>query len=187
MDSVNGLSRITLVLHWLVAIPMIGMLALGLYMTNLELFDYYDLHKSLGILLGGVIVLRVIWRLRQGWLPPVANYAKSEMLLARYTHWTLIISTLLMPVSGMIMSGASGHGFDVFGLELVRENPDPTHPDKVIAFNEFWSGFGETRHEYAGYILILAIVLHILGALKHQFIYKDAILRRMLGQNTKLK
>jgi cytochrome b561 len=183
MDTKNHLSPITIGLHWVIAITIVGLIGLGLFMTNLELYDYYDTHKSIGILISIVIVLRVIWRIKQGWPEPVSEYEKHEVIMAKIVHWILIISTVLMPVSGMLYSGASGHGFGVFGFEILRENPDPIKPGEVIPLSEFWSNVGQTCHDYIGYLLILAIVLHVVGALKHHLIDKDLTLLRMLGKN----
>jgi cytochrome b561 len=97
----------------------------------------------------------------EGWPLPVSNYAKHEVVLAKIVHWLLIVSTVLMPISGMVHSGASGHGFGIFGFEIVHANPNPADPEKVIPLNEFWSVFGQTAHEYIGYVLIFAIVLHV--------------------------
>ncbi|MFA5985120.1 MAG: cytochrome b [Methylococcaceae bacterium] len=186
MDTVNRLSWVTIVLHWLVAIPMIGLISLGLLMVNLELFDYYGLHKSIGVMLAAVILLRVAWRIRQGWPTPVASYPKAQALLAKAVHWSLIISTVLMPLSGMLFSGASGHGFGVFGLSLVSENLDAAKPGAVIPLSKFWSTVGQTVHEYMGYLLILAIIVHIAGVIKHHYFDKDTTLLRMLGRHKML-
>ncbi|AEG01443.1 cytochrome b [Methylomonas methanica] len=182
MDTKNSLSWLTLFLHWIIAFTIIGLIGLGLVMTNFEQYHYYDIHKSIGIILIGFILLRVLWRIKQGWPVPVSKYDKREMLMAKIVHWVLIVSTVLMPITGMLFSGASGHGFGIFGLEILHENTDPADPENVIPLNRFLGGFGEVSHEYLGYLLILAIVLHIAGALKHHLIYKDPTLLRMLGK-----
>ena len=181
MDTANRLGHITILLHWQIAITIIGLIALGLYMTNFELYDYYDMHKSIGIILSSIIVVRVVWRIKQGWPVPVSNNGKIELFLAKILHWVLMLSTVLMPITGMISSGATGHGFGIFGLAILKENIDPFNPEKTISLSQFWGGIGEIAHEYLGYILILAIVIHIAGALKHHLIYKDSTLLRMLG------
>ena len=86
-----------------------------------------------------------------------------------------------MPVFGFLMSAMGGHGVDLFGLELVACNPDPTNPREVIALNSTIAGIMHTMHFLAGYTLIGAVVLHIAGAFKHHIIDKDNTLRRMLG------
>ena len=181
MDTANRLDHITILLHWLIAITIIGLIALGLYMTHFELYDYYDMHKSIGIILSGIILVRVVWRIKQGWPVPASNNGKNELFLAKITHWLLITSSVLMPITGMISSGATGHGFGIFRLAMLKENIDPFNPEKTIPLSQFWGEVGEIAHEYMGYILILAIVIHIAGALNHHLIYKDSTLLRMLG------
>jgi len=182
MDTKNSLSWLTLVLHWIIAFTIIGLIGLGLCMTNFELYDYYDTHKSIGIILVSFIALRVVWRIKQGWPVPISNYDKREMLLSKIVHWILIVSTVLMPITGMIFSGATGHGFGIFGFAILHENINPSNSEETIPLSQFWGYFGEISHEYLGYLLILAIVLHIAGALKHHLIYKDLTLLRMLGK-----
>jgi len=180
-DTQSKLSTNTLVLHWVVGIMMIGLLASGIYMEENELFSFYPWHKSFGVLIATFVVLRVIWRIKNGWPSPVRNYTNIEKLLSKIVHYILIIGTVLMPVSGFIMSSMGGHGVDFFGMELIARNPDPANPQEVIALNGTFAGMGHSIHKFAGITIIVAVILHIAGALKHHIIDKDATLRRMLG------
>lgn len=94
----------------------------------------------------------------------------------------LIIGTVMMPISGMLMSGAGGHGLSIFGLELLAINPDEWNPGKVIPLSKSLASLGNTLHGLGGKIMIFSITLHIIGTLKHHFIDKDSILHRMLGK-----
>lgn len=181
-DSKQKLSPMTLSLHWLVAIVFMILIVVGVYMEENEVFFLYPIHKSIGMLLFGVILIRVVWRIKNGWLQPVSQYKKIEQIGAKTIHWLLIIGTIMMPISGMLMSGAGGHGLHIFGLELLASNPDELHLGKVIAFNKPLAGLGHTLHELGGKIMIFSITLHIIGALKHHFMDKDSTLRRMLGK-----
>ncbi|OAD20956.1 cytochrome b561, partial [Candidatus Thiomargarita nelsonii] len=93
----------------------------------------------------------------------------------------LIIGTVLIPISGFMMSAMGGHGVDLFGLELVAHNANPMNPPEVIPLNASLAQIGHTLHYWAGYILIAAVVLHVIGAFKHHIIDKDGTLQRMLG------
>ena len=181
VDTHSKLSTNTLVLHWLVGIMMIGLLATGIYMEENGVFALYPWHKSFGVLIATFVVLRVIWRVKNGWLSPVSDYTKIETLLSRLVHYVLIIGTVLMPVSGFIMSAMGGHGVDFFGMELFARNPDPADPKEVIALNGTLAGMGHNIHEYAGIAILVGAFLHVVGALKHHIIDKDGTLRRMLG------
>lgn len=172
----------TLLLHWSVAVIMIAMITVGLYMSNTDAYALYPIHKSIGILALVLIALRVIWRIKDGWLPPVRALKKIEYGMARTVHWLLLIATLLMPLSGMLMSGAGGRGLAVFGFELMATNPDPANTGKVIALNPFLASTAHEVHELVGFALIGLIALHIFAALKHHFFDKDRTLLRMFGK-----
>lgn len=183
MDTKENLSLATRSLHWIIAIGFIALTAVGIYMANAEDGSLYPLHKSVGIILFVIILLRVVWRVKQGWPAPMGEYQKIEQVLAKITHWALILGSVAMPITGMGYSGFSGHGFGIFGLTLLQSNPDPDNFDDVIPYNELLSTISEQAHEIIGYTLAIFIVLHILGALKHHFLDKDRTLLRMLGKS----
>ena len=178
-QSKKDLGLVSIVLHWIVALGVITLALIGLYMTSNEAWFLYPYHKSFGLILFPIIVIRVLWRLKQGWPVAVSRYSSVEHNLAKITHWLLLILILLMPLTGMIYSGASGHGFGIFGLELFPHQY--TEAGEPIPYRESWRDFGQAAHRYLGNCLIALIVLHIAGALKHHFIDKDSTLKRMLG------
>ena len=189
-------TKIAIILHWLIAFGILGMFAFGWYMTGLprespeqmsyDLFDwgiytweltkessprafYFNLHKSIGITLLGLIVIRILWRITHN--PPalLTSYKAWERKLSTSAHHLLYLLMVLVPLSGLIMSVAGKYGVKWFGLDFIAgiENK----PIREI--------FHET-HEIAGLIFLAIIVLHILGALKHKFIDKDETMQRML-------
>lgn len=176
------LSKLTVRLHWLVAAAMIGLFALGQVMSHNELLELYPLHKGLGILVLLLVLPRVLLRLKEGWPAPVAAAPPAQERLAKVVHWALLIATVAMPVSGIMMSGAGGHGLAIFGLELLSANPDPASPGEVIPFNATLAGIGYFGHQIGSKLLLLALVLHVAGAVKHHLVDKDATLTRMLGR-----
>jgi len=92
----------------------------------------------------------------------------------------LILSTLAMPLSGVIMSVADGRGLYVFGLKLLAANRDAA--GKIIALSESLEHLMHTVHAVTANLLIAAIALHIGAALWHHFKLKDDTLRRMLAR-----
>lgn len=181
LDTHNKLSSNTLILHWIVGIMMIGLIATGIYMEENEVFALYPWHKSIGVLIVIFVLPRVFWRIKNGWLSPVSDYTNIEKTLSKLVHYLLIIGTVLMPISGFIMSAAGGHGVEFFGVELVARNPDPVNPKEVIAHNGAVAGFAHSMHKIAGIAILFAVILHVVGALKHHIADKDGTLRRMLG------
>lgn len=181
-DTRTQLSCTTVLLHWIVAIGVMGMLTIGVYMVKNEAYAFYPWHKSFGQVIFVFAVAQVAWRFKNGWPEPVREYLRIEQLLARTVHYALLMGVLLMPVFGFLMSVFGGNGVDFFGLELVARNLDPVNPDKTIPINGSIAGLTNTAHWVVGYLLIAAIALHIAGALKHHVIDKDGTLRRMLGK-----
>ncbi len=180
-DTHNKLSPSSVKLHWLVAIMMIALLSTGLIMEKLEWYAMYPWHKSFGVLIMVFVIWRVVWRIKNGWPSHAGDYTQIEKTLAKIVHWLLIIGTVMMPISGFMMSAMGGHGVALFGLELVARNPDPSNPAEVIVLNGSLAQAGHVMHGLGGNILIVAVVLHIVGALKHHIMDKDGTLRRMLG------
>ncbi|MBR9793130.1 MAG: cytochrome b [Gammaproteobacteria bacterium] len=181
-DTRQQFSKITITLHWTVALLMIGLLAVGIYMTENKDYSLYGLHKSFGVIVLVLALGRVYWRMKNGWPLAAGNYKAWEHTLAHAVHWILILGTLIMPVSGVILSSMGGHNIPLFGFDLIPANYDPANPQDVIPRNPELGEVAEEVHEIVGYLLIACIVLHIAGALKHHIIDKDGTLMRMKGK-----
>ncbi len=181
-DTKSQLSNLTIALHWVVGLSIIVLIIVGIYMSENEVFELYPIHKSIGVLIFFVIVVRVYWRFVNGWLQPVRDYKAIEHTLAKIVHWALIIATVVMPISGFIMSGAGGYGVSVFGLEIIAAQFDPVAKE-AIPHNAALAGFMHETHGLVGWIMVITIVLHIAGAVKHHMVDKDNTLKRMLGKN----
>jgi cytochrome b561 len=181
-DTKTKLSGLTVALHWIVGLAFIAIIAVGFYMTNTKTFALYPLHKSFGILLLFFIVARVIWRMMNGWPVPLKDDNPMELLVGKVIHWVLILGTLIMPISGMVMSYFEGRGAYMFGLEILASNPDLANPGKVVAINAGLAHFAEEVHEIVPIVLVIAIVLHIAGAIKQHVVHKNGTLLRMKGK-----
>ena len=183
------------VLHWLIAIGIFGMFALGWFMSELpkeapkqmayDLFNlgvytwnlteeisprtfYFNLHKSIGVTIFALILIRILWRITHR--PPalLASYKAWESKLASGAHHLLYLLMVALPLSGIIMAIYSKYGIKWFGLELIK---GLDNKDMRELFYE--------AHEIIGLIILLVIIVHIIGALKHKFIDKDETLSRM--------
>lgn len=176
--SIQPLSKSTIALHWIVAILFIVMLIVGKVMTSNEIYSLYPIHKSFGVIFLLFAVWRTVLRMKEGWLQPAGHIVAWEHLLARLVHYVLILGTLAMPLSGAIMSIAGGRGLDVFGLVLVSMNIVNGEPAPL---NGELAAMAKNIHLSLPPIMVIAIVLHIAGALKHHYIAKDATLTRMLA------
>lgn len=179
-DTLQKFSKRTVILHWIVGLSILTLMGVGVYMSKNKVYSLYDIHKSVGILIFAVIILRIIWRLKNGWPKPLNTQHAMELKLAKIVHWVLIIGTILFPLSGMMMSGAGGYGLPIFDFELLAAN---RVDGKTVPLNATVAGIGSQLHEVLLWIMGGAIFLHVAGALKHHFVYKDKTLARMLGQN----
>lgn len=181
-DTAEKLSPVTIALHWLIAVGVITLLAVGSYMAQNEIDSLIPLHKSMGMLFFVLIVARVLWRWKNGLPLPVASQAKVLEVIARATHVLLLLLTVVMPLSGITMSVAGGYGLAIFSWQILAATPDLAHPGEMLALNPAMTNVAHDTHEICGYLLMALIALHILGAFKHHWLDKDRTLRRMLGK-----
>ncbi|WP_210252978.1 cytochrome b [Beijerinckia sp. L45] len=176
---------IAMILHWIVAILLIVNVALGLsadYIPDGYVRPVIDLHKSIGITVLGLVILRILWRLSHK--PPAMpkTYAPWERFAAHAAHGALYLVILALPVSGWMhdsaWKGAATHPILLYGvIPWPRigwiENVEPHH--KEVLHSVFFAA-----HAYAAYALYALLALHIIGALKHQFWDREPELQRML-------
>ncbi len=176
---------VAMILHWIVAALLILNVALGLsadYISDAYIRSVIDLHKSIGITVLGLVLLRILWRISHK--PPAMpkTYAPWERLAAHAAHGALYVVILALPVSGWMhdsaWKGAASHPIYLYGLiPWPRigwiENVEPHH--KETLHTVFFS-----VHVYAAYALYALLALHIIGALKHQFWDREPELQRML-------
>ena len=171
----NHFGLITILLHWIMAVLIIGMLCLGLYMTNLpisaEKLEFYGYHKECGVLVLMLVSIRFIWRL-SNILPSLANLPWWERIAARSAHWAFYVFMFMMPVTGLLMTSAAGVPVSFFGLFVLPNLISPNTANRILFLQ---------IHQWTAYLLITTICVHIAAALKHHFIDKDDILKRMIS------
>jgi cytochrome b561 len=173
-----------IIAHWLVALLMIGNLALGLLAEKLPEEDIrfaIDTHKSIGITVLGLVLLRILWRVGHKPPPFSAGMAAWERGLAHVAHFGLYAIMLFMPLTGWMHDSAWKAAPEVpmklFGLfEWPRLSFIMSMPDEP---KERLHGLLGEMHEIGGYALIILLILHIAGALKHQFVDGHPEFRRM--------
>jgi len=176
-------TAVAIVLHWAIGLAILAQLALGLAMTQLTippatLFAWYQLHKSIGITVMLLVVVRIAWRLGHRPPPLPADLPVLERRAARGTHLALYAFMLAMPLTGWAMVSASVYNIPtvLFGLVPWPHLPVlATLPDKGA-----YEGVFKTIHAYLGFALIAFVGLHIAAALRHQIFKRDAVLWRML-------
>lgn len=160
--------------HWFIAVLIIAMLILGTslhYIENTALrSSLIQFHKSVGLLILFVGILRISWRFLNIRTELPLHMPRWQKKLARLNHQALYCLIIAMPLSGWIMSCAANYTPRFFGLFLL---PLPIAPNPAIA-----SLFG-TLHEILAWLLTVLISLHVMAVFYHQWIRKDSLFKRM--------
>jgi len=186
MQTPSRYDPVAVTLHWVTALSIIAMIPLGFFMRDLPIairFDAYAVHKSIGLVVLVLSVFRLVWRFLNP--PPAlpAGMKPVEQLLAKAAHWVFYGLIIAMPLSGWLMVSASRKFPTVFfWLGEVPFIPMPEGIDGKETAHMF-----KEYHEAFAYGAIVLIILHIAAALKHHFIVRDDVLRRMLPQRFQRK
>lgn len=162
-------------LHWLVVVLILAQFVLASIAEDLPLgmekIATLARHKSVGITILALAVLRVLWRLLNPTPAPPPASRRWERRLAAGVHWGLYAAIFLLPLSGWMMSSARNFPVSWFGLL--------TLPDLVGADPGIYAAMHEA-HEILGTLLLVLAAAHVAGALRHHFLKRDDVLRRML-------
>jgi len=176
-NTIKSFGLVSKTLHWLMAVLLIGLFAVGLYMTELDYYDtlYHTLpwwHKSIGLSVMALLIFRFIWMLSQADPASLKTHKKWEVFLAQLIQKLFYGLILLIGISGYFVSTAKGKGIEFFNFFEVPAILKPLDEDRADLFGEI--------HEVLAITLIVFAFLHALAALKHHFIDKDETLKRML-------
>jgi cytochrome b561 len=177
-NTTDHWGAVAIALHWLSALAVFGLFALGLWMTELTYYDrwYHDapnLHKSSGVLLFIATVGRLAWLLALGRPRELASHPAWERLAARLSHFGLYLLLFAVMVSGYLISTADGRPLEVFGWFAVPASLSGIEEQEDIA--------GAIHLTLASVLIALAL-LHAGAALKHHFHDRDRTLMRMFGR-----
>lgn len=168
---------VSIILHWTIGLLIIAMLALGWYMNTLEGDErvaLIQIHKSIGVLLLGLVAFRVVWFFTNVRPRFMGHHSAGMKKIARLTHWLLLLLIIIMPVSGVVISDSLDYPikfFDLFTLPDMVEKSEKVHD------------IAQEIHFVSAWVLAILIGLHVLASLKHHFIDRDGTLMRMLGRN----
>jgi cytochrome b561 len=164
-----------IVLHWLLALLIIGTFVLGLYMADLPVspsrLKLYNYHKWLGVTILALSALRLLWRITHTPPPLPAGSPAWQNTAAHAAHWLLYAFFFAVPLTGWAYSSATG--FPIVYLGVVPL-PDFVPKDREMA--EIF----KTIHRFAAYALAFVVVTHTAAAFKHQFVNRDGLLARMV-------
>ena len=166
---------VAIALHWLIAVAILGTFLLAQYMTNLQLspakLKLYSYHKWIGVTIFLLVLMRIAWRLAHRPPLPPASMPAWQHSAASIAHFFLYALTLAIPVSGWLMSSASGFQVVYLGVipipDLMAKSKDAAQELKQL-------------HEALNWLMVVVVAMHVAAALKHHLIDRDDVMRRML-------
>jgi len=161
-------------LHWTIGGLIVCAFGMGWVMTELAVsplrLRMYNWHKWLGISILALVIVRCVWRITHP-APPLLPMPRWQALSARGLHVVLYLLMLGIPGAGWAYSNAAG--FPIVYLGLWRL-PDIVSRNKLLAAELL------ELHKVLGWLLLAAVFAHVLAALKHHFVDRDATLARMM-------
>lgn len=178
-DTADGYGFVSIWLHWLVAATVFGLFALGWWMVDLTYYDAWykrapDLHKSIGVLLFAMMLVRLLWRSWNPRVTPEPNTGPLAHRLAVGAHFLLYLLSFTVMISGYLISTADGHGVSVF---------DSFQVPALLSGLPQQADIAGRVHRWLAYALVGLAALHALAALKHHFIDRDRTLKKMFCHN----
>jgi len=174
-NSQTAYTKTAITLHWLIFALIACGYTLGQYMADLPLspmkLKYFSWHRWLGVTVFILALARVAWRATHPAPLPLPGEPKWQRTLANAGHTMLYILIITIPLSGWLHSSAAG--VQTIYLDLIPL-PNLLGKDKPLA------KFFEEIHSILNDGLAVLVVIHTAAALKHHFVDRDVILKRML-------
>lgn len=172
-DTTDGYGIVSRLFHWLMAIAIFAMFALGLWMVRLDYYSpYYNsaphIHESVGMILLFALLVRWAWRASNP-KPSDDELSALERKASNTVHWGFYVLLLALFVSGYLISTPDGDPISVFGwfdIPALIKMPGLETP-------------AGNAHRILAYVTIALAVVHSLAALKHHFVDKSAVMTRM--------
>jgi len=186
-NSSNGYGAVAQALHWLIAVLIVVQWVIAELADDaghekaahpaaaLQELTLLARHKSIGLTIFALAVVRLVWRFFSPPPPLPAAMPRWQIVAAKATHFAFYALLFLLPVSGLVMSAAANFPVSYFGWFTL---PNLVAPDEALA------DVMKERHELLFDILLTLAVVHIVAALKHQFVDRDDVLRKMLPWRT---
>ena len=162
------------ILHWVMALAILSSIPIGIVMGRVAPSqmqnNLYDLHKSLGVLVLALALLRVFMKKTQGVPAPASGLPLWQVKLSTSVHHALYMLMIVVPALGFVANSYYGAAIPFFCLFSI---PTFTPHNEAIAGTIF------TFHVYLAILFGILLVLHIGGALYHRYIRKDDVFHRM--------
>jgi cytochrome b561 len=174
-NTKKSYGTVTKIFHWVMGIIIIIQICVGYIMANLPdtapqkgTMIYY--HKSTGVLLLILIILRLLWRMNELTPPLPSSMPHWQAVAARWNINLLLIMMLVMPLSGLFMSILGGYPVKFYGFFTIPS----------LLKNKTAGTLLFQTHVIGGYIISASVILHILASLYHHLIRHDTVLKRII-------
>ncbi len=185
-NTATRYGTVTKTLHWIIALGIVAAIPLGILANDAPLETseelatkawLFSMHKTLGVTIFFAALLRILWALTQPKPAPLHPERKAESWAAETVHWLLYGSLVLVPLTGWMHHSATT-GFAPIWWPFGQSLP-------FVPKDEGWAEVTAALHIVFERVLIVSLLLHVAGALKHHFVDRDATLRRMwFGRTT---
>lgn len=174
-NTADRWGAVSQLLHWLIVLLIATIAVIGLTMVDMSngppKIKIYALHKSLGLTLLTLVVLRLLWRMYAGAPKPVDGTPHWQERVASLTHWALYALMFALPISGWVFNSSSGYPLQYFGLFNLP---------KIAQRSEEIAQLSRNVHEYGFWLLLALVLAHAAAAFYHHLFQNDATLTRML-------
>jgi cytochrome b561 len=183
-ETPHKYTRIAMLLHWAIAILIIANVVLGLSADSLPdgwVRPVIDTHKSIGITVLGLALLRILWRLTHRPPPLPRAFPQWEHVAAHLAHFLLYLLMIGLPLSGWLHDSAwkdaASHPMYLFNRVPWPRIGYVMKLDPQVK-ESLHTGFG-ALHTWLGYALYALLAMHVVGALKHEWIDRRSVLKRV--------
>ena len=178
-NTETGYGLVAIVFHWTIAMLFVGQVALGIFMTGLAddepaKFGLYQWHKSFGLVILLLALVRLAWRLIDRVPDLPAGMPAWEQRAARLAHVFPYAAIVLVPVTGWAFVSSSPLGIPTFAFHLIVVPPLP------VPVSEAAETVLQRVHTSLALLSAAVAVLHTGAALRHHFVLKDTVFRRMI-------
>lgn len=188
MSSTNSTryGAVAMTFHWVIAAAILTNITLGYFMddsdnvASMTRFALFQIHKSIGLTILVLSIARLIWRLVHK-TPPLSSHLKAwERISAHAVHWLFYVLMVGVPLLGWAAVSVAPIGIPTLWFTLFRVPHLPYLATLTRAEKLPYAAFFNETHTFLAYSMLILLVLHVAGALKHQFWDRDNELARMI-------
>ena len=179
-DTPQRYGSISRAFHWGMGLILLILWVVGILIANNLIpqesrKDVVGVHKSIGIIILCIAILRVLWRIWNKNAPSSSKFPWYGRIFSRINTYLFYTLMFVFPLSGIIMTLANGRNLAIFGATIISPFSEEFRSPLI-------GQYAHQAHETCGYIFIVSLTLHIIGVLFHTVVLKDKLIKRMWGR-----